>query len=199
MPNDNRAADTEARNQYLGIIDDPFKGRGDANSNLIRDKIWSWFTDDFCTRLSKNAGFLIIMTRWHLDDLLGRLLRQSDREVRVLRYPALAEEDENHWLSDWQLTNEGWLPIWRHIRRSKGAALFPELKHKRFLLEQRELLPQSSWESLYQQNPILVGGGQLPIEKLQVLHFSIARISFHRCGIGTKAGRTAKMRIPPAC
>jgi predicted phage terminase large subunit-like protein len=39
------------------------------------------------------------------------------------------------------------------------------------LLEQRELLPQSSWESLYQQNPILVGGGQLPIEKLQVLHF----------------------------
>jgi predicted phage terminase large subunit-like protein len=39
------------------------------------------------------------------------------------------------------------------------------------LLEQRELLPQSSWESLYQQNPIIVGGGQLPIEKLQVLHF----------------------------
>jgi predicted phage terminase large subunit-like protein len=155
----------------LGIIDDPFKGRGDANSNLIRDKIWSWFTDDFCTRLSKNAGFLIIMTRWHIDDLLGRLLRQSDREMRVLRYPALAEEDENHWLSDWQLTSEGWLPVWKHIRRSKGAALFPELKPKSFLLEQRELLPQSSWESLYQQNPIIVGGGQLPIGKLQVLHF----------------------------
>ena len=155
----------------LGIIDDPFKGRADANSKLIRDRIWLWFTEDFRTRLSTNAGLLIIMTRWHIDDLLGRLLQQSGLEVRVLRYPALAQENEDHWMSDWQLTSEGWLPAWRHIRRSKGAALFPELKPKSFLLEQRELLPQSSWESLYQQNPIIVGGGQLPIEKLQVLHF----------------------------
>jgi predicted phage terminase large subunit-like protein len=153
----------------LGIIDDLFKGRGDANSQLIRDKTWSWFTNDFCTRLSKNAGLLIIMTRWHIDDLLGRLLQQSGRDLRVLRYPALAEADENHWLSDWQLTGEGWLPAWRHVRRSKGAALFPELKPKTFLLEQRELLSQSSWESLYQQNPIIEGGGQLPIAQLKVL------------------------------
>jgi hypothetical protein len=59
----------------LGIVDDPFKGRADANSKLIRDKTWEWFTDDFCTRLSKDAGLLIIMTRWHVDDLLGRLLQ----------------------------------------------------------------------------------------------------------------------------
>jgi predicted phage terminase large subunit-like protein len=155
----------------LGIIDDPFKGRAEANSKLFRDKTWLWFTDDFRTRSSRNAGLLIIMTRWHIDDLLGRLLRQSGHQLRVLRYPALAEEDENHWLSDWQLTSEGWLPAWKHIRRAKGAALFPELKPKSFLLEQRELLPQSSWESLYQQNPIIVGGGQLPIERLKVLHF----------------------------
>jgi len=55
------------------------------------------------------------------------------------------------------------------VRRPKGAALFPELKPKRFLLGQRKALSQSSWESLYQQNPITVGGGQLPIEKLRVL------------------------------
>jgi predicted phage terminase large subunit-like protein len=155
----------------LGIIDDPFKGRGDANSKLIRDKTWSWFTDDFSTRLSKNAGLLTIMTRWNIDDLLGRVLQKSGRDVHVLRYPALAEEDENRWLSDWQLTSEGWLPGWRHIRRFKGAALFPQLKPKTFLLEQRGLLPQSSWESLYQQNPIIVGGGQLPIAQLKVLSF----------------------------
>jgi hypothetical protein len=155
----------------LGIIDDPFKGRAEANSKLIRDKTWLWFTDDFCTRLSKNAGLLIIMTRWDLDDLLGRLLAQSGREVRVLRYPALAEENEDHWMSDWQLTTRGWVPAWKHIRRLKGEPLFPELKPKSFLLQQRRLLTQSSWESLYQQNPIIVGGGQLPIEKLQVLHF----------------------------
>ena len=116
----------------LGIIDDPFKGRADANSKLIRDKIWLWFTDDFRTRLSTNAGLLIIMTCWHIDDLLGRLLQQSGLEVRVLRYPALAQENEDHWMSDWQLTSEGWLPAWRHIRRSKGAALFPELSLRVF-------------------------------------------------------------------
>jgi predicted phage terminase large subunit-like protein len=155
----------------LGIIDDPFKGRAEANSKLIRDKIWLWFTDDFCTRLSKNAALLIIMTRWHIDDLLGRLLAQSGHQVRVLRYPALAEEDEDHWMSDWQSTRQGWVPAWKHFRRSKEEALFPELKPKSFLLEQRKRLPQASWESLYQQNPIIVGGGQLPIEQLKVLRF----------------------------
>jgi predicted phage terminase large subunit-like protein len=152
----------------LGIIDDPFKGRAEANSNLIRDKVWSWFTDDFCTRLSKNAGLLIIMTRWHPDDLLGRLLDRSDHEIRVLRYTALAEENENHWLSGWQLTSGGWRPVWRHVRRSKGEALFPELKPKNLLLEHRKRLPRASWESLYQQNPIVV---QVPTEQLKVLHF----------------------------
>jgi predicted phage terminase large subunit-like protein len=125
----------------------------------------------FCTRLSKDAGLLIVMTRWDLDDLLGRLLAQPGHEVRVLRYPALAEQDENHWMSDWQLTTRGWVPAWKHIRRPKGGPLFPELKPKSFLLKQRELLSQSSWESLYQQNPIIVGGGQLPIEQLKIVHF----------------------------
>src|SRR5262249_22103341 len=49
----------------LGIVDDPVKGRADANSKPVRDKLWSWFTDDFLTRL------LMIMTRWHLDDPVG--------------------------------------------------------------------------------------------------------------------------------
>lgn len=155
----------------LGIIDDPFKGRADANSELIRDKTWLWFTDDFLSRLSKSAGLLIIMTRWHVDDLLGRLLNQSSHEVRVLRYPALAEADEEHWISDWQLTTQGWVPAWKHLRRSKGEALFPEHKPKDSLLEQRNRLSQASWESLYQQNPIIAGGGQLPIANLKVLHF----------------------------
>jgi predicted phage terminase large subunit-like protein len=153
----------------LGIIDDPIKGRAEANSQLIRDKTWLWFTDDFCTRLSKDAGLLIIMTRWHLDDLLGRLVLHSDHQVRVLRYPALAETDENHLMRDWELTTQGWLPAWKLIRRLKGEPLFPELKPKNFLLQQRKRLSQASWESLYQQNPITVGGGQLPIEQLKVL------------------------------
>jgi predicted phage terminase large subunit-like protein len=154
----------------LGIIDDPLKGRAEANSRSVRDKIWAWFTDDFYTRLSKNAGVLIIMTRWHVDDLVGRVLQRFGDEVRVLRYAALAEEDENHWMSDWQLTPQGWVPAWKLVRRLKGEPLFPELKPKSLLLEQQNCLSQGSWESQYQQNPIIVGGGQLPIEQLKVLH-----------------------------
>jgi hypothetical protein len=155
----------------LGIIDDPFKGRAEANSKLIRDKTWSWFTDEFGTRLSKQAGLLIVMTRWHIDDLLGRLLQRSPQQVRVLRYPALAERPEDHWISDWSLTKSGWRHGWKHVRRAEGAALFPELKPTSFLLEQRNRLSQASWQSLYQQNPIIAGGGQLPIEQLRVLNF----------------------------
>jgi predicted phage terminase large subunit-like protein len=135
------------------------------------DKTWSWFTDEFGTRLSKHAGLLIIMTRWHIDDLLGRLLQRSPQQARVLRYPALAEQQEDHWIWDWSRTKSGWRPAWKHVRRAEGAALFPELKPKRFLDEQRNRLSQASWQSLYQQNPIITGGGQLPIEQLKVLNF----------------------------
>jgi predicted phage terminase large subunit-like protein len=111
------------------------------------------------------------MTRRHIDDLHGRLLQLSGHELRVLRYPALAEADEDHWMEECQLTTRGWVRAWKHIRRSKGEALFPEHKPKSFLLEQRRRLSQASWESLYQQNPIVVGGGQLPIKNLKVLDF----------------------------
>src|SRR5262249_47806858 len=75
----------------FGVIDDPVKGSVEANSKTHRDKTWAWFTDDFFNRPAKDAGLLIIMTRWHVDDLLGRLLGQFKDGLRVLRYPAVAE------------------------------------------------------------------------------------------------------------
>lgn len=142
----------------LGVIDDPVKGRAEANSKITRDKTWGWFVDDFFNRFAADAGLLIIMTRWHVDDLLGRFLDRFP-DVRVLCYPAIAEEDEVH-------TYKG-APVYRR----KGDALFPEHKPLDFLLERKKLETQASWESLYQQHPIIVGGGELPIEKLQVLHY----------------------------
>ena len=132
----------------LGVIDDPVKGRQEAKSRLIRDRTWSWFTDDFLTRFSADAGVLIIATRWHHDDLLGRAIRKFPG-LKVFRYPAIAEMDESH--------------------RKKGEALFPELKPLDFLLSQERVLPLRSWAALYQQRPIASGGGQLPIQKLKVL------------------------------
>jgi predicted phage terminase large subunit-like protein len=138
----------------LGVIDDPVKGRQEVSSRLQRDRTWNWFTDDFLTRCDAGAGLLVVMTRWHVDDLLGRALEKF-ADFKVLRYPAIAERDEPH--------------------RKKGEALFPELKPLDFLLQQKNAMTQGSWEALYQQNPIIVGGGELPIDKLKVLPVALDR------------------------
>jgi predicted phage terminase large subunit-like protein len=134
---------------HLGVIDDPVKGRAEAQSLLVRDRTWSWFTDDFLSRFATDSAMLMIMTRWHVDDLFGRYIERNP-DVKLLRYPAIAEVDEEF--------------------RAKGEALFEELKPLDFLLERKGKLTIGSWESLYQQNPIVIGGGILPIEKLTVLN-----------------------------
>jgi predicted phage terminase large subunit-like protein len=132
----------------IGIVDDPLKGRAEANNKAVRDKTWGWFTDDFLTRFSNSAGLLMIMTRWHLDDPVGRFI-QHFRGAKILRYPAIAEEDEKH--------------------RRTGEALFPQHKSLSFLMERKAMMTQAGWESEYQQNPIMVGGGMFPIEKFNVV------------------------------
>ena len=132
----------------IGIVDDPIKGRAEANNKAVRDKTWGWFTDYFFTRFSDWAGLLMIMTRWHLDDPVGRFSERFP-EAKVLRYPAIAEKDETH--------------------RRKGEALFPQHKSLPFLIERRAAMTQASWESVYQQNPIPVGGGLFPIEQMKIV------------------------------
>jgi predicted phage terminase large subunit-like protein len=140
----------------LGVIDDPMKGRNEANSKTTRDSTWAWFADDFYNRFAANAGLLIVMTRWHVDDLLGRFLERF-QDVRVLRYSAIAEHDEEHVF-------EG-----KRFVRHRGEPLFAELKPLDFLLERKTVETQASWQSLFQQNPIVVGGGELPIDKLKTI------------------------------
>lgn len=143
---------------HLGVIDDPVKGPAEAASQLMRDKTWSWFTDVFMSRFHANAGMLICMTRWHQDDLLGRFaLRYPD--LKIFSYPSIAEVDEIHHTR-----------LGTHVRY-EGEALFPEWKPLDFLLERKHVLTQQSWEALYQQHPIIVGGGIFPIEKLTFAPF----------------------------
>ncbi|HDA7274770.1 TPA: terminase family protein, partial [Staphylococcus aureus] len=65
----------------LGLIDDPIRSRQDADSELIRDRIWDWYINDFRTRLVPGASQVLIQTRWHEDDLAGRALQHSDWHV----------------------------------------------------------------------------------------------------------------------
>jgi predicted phage terminase large subunit-like protein len=139
----------------LGIIDDPIKGRAEANSELIRDKTWNWLTDDMFARFDDKAALLLIGTRWHVDDPAGRLIEHYGARVRVVKFPAIAERDE--------------------ANRKQGQPLFPELKSLEFLQDRRKLYTQGSWEALYQQNPIIIGGGIFPIERLHVLPTMVDR------------------------
>lgn len=129
----------------VGVIDDPIKGREQANSVTIREKTWNWLNDDFFTRFSDNAGLLIILTRWHLDDPVGRLLLANPK-IKVLRYPALATDSAK---------------LMPHDPRKPGSGepLFPEHKSAEFLLERKATMRPDSFESLYQQNPYIIGGG----------------------------------------
>lgn len=123
----------------LGVIDDPLKGREQANSETTRNKTWEWFTDDFFTRFSENAGFLMILTRWHIDDPAQRLINNNSR-VKVLKYKAIAEVDEEN--------------------RLEGEALIPEHKSIEFLLERKKIMG-ANFEALYQQNPVIKGGNRI--------------------------------------
>ena len=132
----------------LGVVDDPIKGRAEANQEGQRQKLWDWFTDDFGTRFASNSGMIFIMTRWHIDDILGRYIG-IEPDVRVLKFKALATGDEKH--------------------RSKGEPLFPELKPLRFLEERKRVMSEASFEAEYQQEPYLIGGGMFPIDKIQII------------------------------
>lgn len=130
-----------------GLIDDPLKNRQDANSPTIRQKIWDWYTSTFRTRLAPGGGILVTMTRWHEDDLAGRLLdlAASDPDAdqwTVLTLPAIAEE-----------------PIADYDQRQPGEALWPTRFDTNELAKTRVSLGSYDWNSLYQQRPTPPEGG----------------------------------------
>jgi predicted phage terminase large subunit-like protein len=78
----------------LLIIDDPFKNQEDADSKNYRDKVWDWYQSTLYTRIEKGGRIVVILTRWHEDDLAGRLLNADRDGWQVVSFPAIAEEDE---------------------------------------------------------------------------------------------------------
>lgn len=137
----------------FGIIDDPIKGRAEASSKVQRDKAWNWLMDDFFTRFSDEAGMILTATRWHVDDPTGRFILKFPNCI-VLRYPAISTQGDDRPYDP---------------RMSPGIPLFPEFKSLDFLLERKGASTRSSWESLYQQSPIVEGGGIFPVERVKVV------------------------------
>lgn len=116
------------------LIDDPVKDHEEADSDTYRDRVWNWYTSTAYTRLMPGAAIILIMTRWHDDDLAGRLLEQQEKggdKWKVLTLPALSQE---------------------------GKALWPEWFDEKKLAQARAIVGPRDWSALYQQEPVPEGG-----------------------------------------
>src|SRR5262245_39085615 len=122
------------RGKY-GIIDDPVRSRQDADSELIRDRTWDWYVNDFIPRLVPGALQLLIQTRWHEDDLAGRVLQRPGWHVICLPAIANSRDDPLH-----RALGE---PLWNDDAYGYGAQL----------LELQRTTPPRTWSALYQQAP----------------------------------------------
>lgn len=116
---------TTGRGAHLGLIDDPFKDRAEADSETHRNRVWNWYRSTFYTRLMPGGAIVLTQTRWHEDDLAGRLLNQQGDQWTVLDLPAI-KDDEPLW------------PEWYDIEA---------LERIRLSIGPRE------WSALYQQQP----------------------------------------------
>lgn len=145
---------------HLLIIDDPFKDRKEADSDVVRNTTWDWYTDVAMTRLAPGGGILIINTRWHDDDLSGRLLAMMQDAERDLEYVdkwdlvnfmAIADTDEYLTLDN-RLVEEPEEGA-RLVRRA-GEALHPARYPTSLLLRIKAAMHPRSWNALYQQKPV---------------------------------------------
>ena len=133
----------------LLIVDDPIKNDEEARSAVRRENLWSWWQSTACTRLRHRALTLVIQTRWHRDDLAGRILHEAQtngQRWREVRLPALAELNDP-------------------LGRAPGEPLWPEKYPREHLTRVKDATTPYVWHSLYQQDPIAEGTTEWP-EKL---------------------------------
>lgn len=89
----------------LMIIDDPIRSYAEANSATIRDALWEWYRETMRTRLEPGGSIIITATRWHQDDLIGRLLQDlTGEQWEVLHLPAINDQDKALWPERWPLS-----------------------------------------------------------------------------------------------
>ena len=134
------------RRADLAIIDDPIKGRKDADSITVRESLWDWYRADFHNRLKPGATIILIQTRWHEDDLAGRILPadyagstgwvvgQEGERWFVVNLPALAEANDA-------------------LGRDAGDPLWPEWFSRDVLDVEKVVQGPRNWAALYQQRP----------------------------------------------
>ena len=119
------------------LFDDPIKNREEAESAVYREKVWQFFTSTAFTRLEPRGVVVVILTRWHVDDLAGRILANPElsKRCKVIHFPAIATH--------------------RELRRKEGEALWPERFDINALQEIKNTIGPYDFQSLYQGSPVL--------------------------------------------
>jgi predicted phage terminase large subunit-like protein len=133
----------------LILIDDPIRSREDADSKLVRDKQWDWWTGDCVPRLKPGARVVLITTRWHEDDLAGRLLLEEEGKWRVLNIPMEAEGASDP------------------LGRKPGDRLWPEWFTADMVASAKS--DPRVWSALYQGRPVPEGGAYFKAEWFQTV------------------------------
>lgn len=134
----------------IAIIDDPVKNAEEANSEVMREKVWEWYTSTLYTRLTPDGRIVVVMTRWHEDDLVGRLLKKEADELKegthegerwtVINFPAIAEDND-------------------FLGRAEGEPLWPEFGFDAKRMKQiKSDVGSYVFNALYQQRPSAAGG-----------------------------------------
>lgn len=180
----------------VGIIDDPVKSRAEAESEVYRENTHDWYKSTFYTRKSGDAAILVIQTRWHLDDLSGRLELVDEGEGaegwRTISLPAIAEE-----------------PIADYDPRKVGEALWADRYDLNNLKKTETTVGIYEFSALYQQSPQPSSGGmfkrekfnlikELPADILRVVRFWDLALSSKTMAdytVGVMMGITASGRI----
>lgn len=124
----------------LIILDDLLKNTAEAMSETVRENVWTWYQMTVRSRLHDPGAIVLISTRWHADDIPGRLLKRMEEggdRWEVLRFPAVAESEED----------------WGVFRRSPGEALCPALYTPESLRATERDIGSWAWATQYQQRP----------------------------------------------
>jgi len=136
------------------IIDDPLKGREEADSEVYRERCWDWWLETASTRLAPGAPVIMILTRWHHDDLAGRMLAAEDGHLwRVLNIPAQAEHRPEKGETDPLGREPGEFMI---SARGRTQRQWEAIKTRSL---------GRTWTALYQGRPSPDAGGLFPADE----------------------------------
>lgn len=132
----------------LLICDDPIKDRKQAESAVERNNIWDWWTGSIVQRFYPRTKAFVIATRWHHDDLIGRLKAQADPSWTFINLPAIAEENDL-------------------LGRKVGEALWHDAKPLSFLNDVRSQMGEFNFSALFQGNPTPREGALFKVNALK--------------------------------